>query len=121
MTDIPGELRIQTTRDPGVLTLALRGELDLASAPALKRELSDALASGAERVVVDLRELEYMDSSGLLVLLDAHQRLREDGHARLFLRSGQPNIQRFFELTSTDSVFQFETPEGKDAAAPKRR
>jgi anti-sigma B factor antagonist len=112
---VPGELKIETTRDRETLTLALRGELDLASAPALKRELHNAQASGAERIVVDLGELEFMDSAGFHVLLDAHQRLRAEQRSTLVLRRGRRSIMRVFELTSTDFIFQFE------AARPSRR
>lgn len=116
---MPRELTIETTRDRETLTLVLRGELDLASAPTLRRHLHGAQASGAHRVVVDLRELEFLDSAGLHVLLDAHQRLRAPQHPRLFLRRGRPSIQRLFELTSTASVFQFET-DRRDRASARR-
>jgi len=104
---MPGELRVERTRDREELVLALHGELSLASAPELQRELREAQTSGAERVVVDLRGLEFLDSAGLHVLLDAHQRLSVQQCPALFLRRGRPSVQRLFELTSTDSIFQF--------------
>lgn len=104
-----GELQIETTREREALVLALRGELDLASAPILRRHLRDAQTSGAERIVVDLRELAFLDSAGLHVLLDAHKQLGARQCPRLVLRRGRSNVQRVFELTATDSIFQFET------------
>ncbi len=118
---MPGELRIETTWDGEALTLALRGELDLASARTLKRHLEEAQAGGVRRVVVDLCELEFLDSAGLHVLLDAHQRLRAHQRTGLFLRRGRRSIQRLFELTSTDSVFQFETDRRDRAPAQRCR
>ncbi len=118
---MPGELEIEPTWDRDALTLALRGELDLASAPTFERYLRNAQASGAERVVVDLRELEFLDSAGLHVLLDANQRLRAQQRPRLFLRRGRPNIQRLFELASVDSIFEFETDRRDRPSAQRRR
>jgi anti-sigma B factor antagonist len=106
---MPGELKIESTWALKVLTLTLRGELDLASAPMLERHLHDAQASGAERVVVDLGGLEFLDSAGLHVLLDADRRLRARQRPGLLLRRGRPSVQRYFELTSADSIIEFET------------
>jgi anti-sigma B factor antagonist len=78
--------------------LALRGELDLASSTELEQELDRLLASGANQVVVDLRELEFMDSTGLSVLINAHQRAQQAG-ARLSLIKGPPQVQRLLSLT----------------------
>ena len=58
-------------------TLALGGELDLVSSPALDRTLDAVLASDAELIVVDLRGLEFMDSTGLHVLVKAQHRMDE--------------------------------------------
>ena len=55
------------------------GELDLASSPALEQELERGAASRAVVVIVDLRKLEFMDSTGLSVLVRAHQRAAENG------------------------------------------
>jgi anti-sigma B factor antagonist len=102
-----GELVISSQHDPQLLVLTLSGELDLASAPALEQVLSDAQETGVDRVVVDLSRLEFSDSAGLHVLLDAHRRLRGSGQ-RLVLRRGPRVIQRLFALTGTDSIFRFE-------------
>jgi anti-sigma B factor antagonist len=104
-----GQLAIRSQRAPGVLILELRGELDLASAPALQRHVAGALALGSGRVVIDLSRLEFLDSTGLQVLLYAHRKLRENGQA-LSLRRGPRAIQRLFEVTHTISLFCFEPP-----------
>jgi anti-anti-sigma factor len=102
-----GLLVIRTERDEQVLVLTLSGELDLASAPALERQLDDARDVGVPRVVVDLSGLEFFDSAGLHVLLDAHRRLRGNGQG-LVLRRGPRAVQRMFELTHTLTIFRFE-------------
>jgi anti-sigma B factor antagonist len=112
--DVPEEislaqLAIRGRRAPGMLILELRGELDLASAPALQRHVAGALALGSGRVVIDVARPEFLDSTGLQVLLYAHRRLRENGQT-LSLRRGPRAIQRLFEVTHTVNVVCFEPP-----------
>ncbi len=107
-TTVAGALVIRTERVAQTLVLALSGELDLASAPALERQLQAAETSGLARVVVDLRELEFLDSAGLHVLLEAHRRWAESG-LQLVLRPGPRSVQRMFELTGTVSALRFES------------
>ncbi len=102
-----GELVIRTKREQEVWVLALHGQLDLASAPALQQQLDAARAVGVRRVVVDLSGLEFLDSTGLQVLLYAQRRLASNRQA-LSLRRGSRAIQRVFELTHTEGVFPFE-------------
>lgn len=102
-----GSLVIRSERDAQVLVLTLSGELDLASAPALERQLDDARDVAVPRVVVDLSGLEFFDSAGLHVLLDAHRKLRGNGQG-LVLRRGPRAVQRMFELTHTLTIFRFE-------------
>jgi anti-sigma B factor antagonist len=87
--------------------LALHGELDLASAPQLERELVDAPATDGKGLVIDLSGLEFMDSTGLHLLLAANQRSQENGQRRS-LRPGPPAVHRVFELTKTTTLFRFE-------------
>lgn len=104
----PGALLILTKREADVLILELRGELALASAPELARRLHDEEAIGVGlRVVIDLSGVEFLDSAGLHVLLDAQRRLRERGTG-LFLRRGPRAVQRVFELTDAFASFWFE-------------
>ncbi len=86
--------------------LVLTGDLDIASAPMLKRHLDDA-ATTSGCVVIDLSDLEFLDSTGLQLLWSAQERLLECGHA-LRLRRGRRAVQRVFELTHTVELFQFE-------------
>jgi stage II sporulation protein AA (anti-sigma F factor antagonist) len=78
--------------------ISVSGELDLASSPALEEELDRVVASGAKFVIVDLRDLEFMDSTGLSVLVKAHQRAEEQGK-RFGLVNGSQQVQRLLTLT----------------------
>jgi anti-sigma B factor antagonist len=99
-------LVIHRRHGPDDLVLALYGELDLLTAPRLRRELTEAVTDGRDRIVIDLSGLEFMDSSGLHVLLEASERARGNDH-RLSLRSAPPRVHRLFELTGTIRRFDF--------------
>ncbi len=107
MSGRPGELEFSHERHRDVVVLGVHGELDLATAPALARELHAAQKTGSKRVVVDLSELEFMDSSGLHELLRARTRASERDQ-RLSLRRGPRSVQRLFELTNTEHLFSYE-------------
>ncbi len=77
--------------------IRLSGELDLATAPQLTMRLDEALIS-ARLVVIDLRQLTFMDSTGLAVLINAHNRARR-GERRLVLIRGPLQVDRLLKLT----------------------
>jgi anti-sigma B factor antagonist len=99
------ELRADPGADPDIARLTLAGDLDLASAPELERSLS-ALQGGGRPVLLDLREVSFMDSSGLRVILGADARARSSG-SRLLLVPGPPGVQRVFQLTLLDRRLEF--------------
>jgi anti-sigma B factor antagonist len=86
-------------RDAAYLHLA--GELDIATTPQLKRELGEPRAE-ARLVVLDLRGLTFIDSSGVHAIVDAATGIGQLGHRLLVLR-GAPDIDRVFELTGSSA------------------
>ena len=78
--------------------LAVSGELDIASAPELEQALAQIHPEQTKLVVVDLRGLEFMDSTGLSIIVRAHQRLSEQD-CELTLVKGPPQVQRLLDLT----------------------
>jgi anti-sigma B factor antagonist len=95
---MPEHLKIERTADGDRLVLALYGELDLASAPALKSELHDAESNGFSHLVTDRSELEFMDSTGIALLIRA-QRTANENRKTFSLRRGPAQVQRVLELT----------------------
>src|SRR5829696_5411669 len=73
---------------PGGLVLAVSGELDLATAPAVRERLGAAVDSGVTRIVVDLRDVTFMDSIGLAAVVHARSRLLADGRLALVVAPG---------------------------------
>ena len=83
--EAPFELSVDAA--PGQVTIRVRGELDLSTLPGFAEAVVEAEASGADRVLIDLRELAFIDSSGVGELLRATDRGRRNGHALVFLRT----------------------------------
>ena len=81
-----------------VAVVALEGELDLAGAATLEQELARLESEPPEAVVLDLRAVEFMDSSGLRVIAVASRRA-EDGGRRLALVPGSEQVMRVFDIT----------------------
>jgi anti-sigma B factor antagonist len=82
------------------------GALDLATAPALDKQLAELRAAGFRALVLDLRALTFMDSTGLRTVLSWDKAARSDGFT-LAIVPGAPQIQRVFELTRTTERVTF--------------
>src|SRR5438270_12568428 len=83
--------------DAALKVLAVSGELDLASAPELRRRVDAALHDGADGIVIDLEAVQHLDSSGLAELIGAHQRATERDSKVVLVLSSQP-IRRTLEI-----------------------
>ena len=95
---MPSNLTVEVHDGAQAVVIGVTGELDLASSPALETELERGFAANAGLVIVDLRELEFMDSTGLSVLVRAHQRATENGQ-RFGVVKGPQQVQRLLSLT----------------------
>jgi anti-anti-sigma factor len=91
--------------------VVVAGELDLRTSPQLEERLTRAFDAGAELVILDLRQIEFMDSTGLRVLLTAHQRAHETGR-RFALVRGADQVERVLTLTGVrDLLTVVDAPE----------
>ena len=85
--------------------LALRGELDMLSAPLLARQIDAVEGRKPARIVLDLGELSFMDVSGLRAILDAARSARRDGRT-VAVANPMPHIIRLLELTAIDQTLE---------------
>ena len=87
VTTTSGEPRgIQLTEetfDPSGLAITVTGELDIATAPALRERLDAAIEAGTHRLVIDLTSISFLDSVALATIVHAKQRLPEGGQMAL--------------------------------------
>ena len=86
--------------------VSLHGELDGANAKALEDEFIRIEATSTSRIVLDLSELEFIDSTGLAVILRADRRAKNDGHVLRVLRPNR-KVGRIFEISGLDQVLAF--------------
>lgn len=97
------EFRVDVHSADRKVVLELTGELDVASSPALEQAIAGARA--AETVVVDLRTLEFIDSTGLGVLVRAHHDALARGQ-EFALVQGQGQVQRLLMITGLADQLQ---------------
>ncbi len=101
----PGELRIAVRRSGPVRIVSVGGELDHDSADGLRTALSGLPEDGLARILVDLAELSFCDSTGLNILLRARLDAELAG-VRLELAGPRPAVVRLFAVTGADTVLR---------------
>jgi anti-anti-sigma factor len=92
--------------DDGVRVIAVRGELDLSTAAELEGPLNDAISSGDVSVLIDLSECEFIDSTGIALIVRAWQRLDRsaggEGSGRVVICSYNDQVRRVLEITGLE-------------------
>lgn len=85
----------------GVRVVAVRGELDLSTAPDLEGPLEQALAGGEASVLIDLTECEFIDSTGIAMIVRAWQQVDGDNEHRghLVISNSNQQVQRVLEIS----------------------
>jgi anti-anti-sigma factor len=105
----PDPFRCETGRDGDGAWVRPIGELDLDTAPLLEEQLAAARARGAARLVLDLRGLTFMDSTGLRLVIRWDTAGREDGF-EFAIVPGSEVVQRVFRLTGMDEYLRVADP-----------
>jgi len=99
-------IEITVEHADGVPVVRVVGDVDLATAPQLDAILNQ-FSGEQSRLVVDLRDVSFLDSSGLSVLVQCRQRLTQGSdRSMLTLVVNRPSIQRVLEVTGLDQVFE---------------
>jgi anti-sigma B factor antagonist len=92
-----------------VCTISPRGELDLRTAPQLDGAIIEAVEGNCSDIEVDLRNLTFMDSTGLRIVTLAYERCQERGKTFSILPE-PPRVQRVFEITGLIEMLPFRSP-----------
>jgi len=100
-----GRLIVQRTQAADTVTLELRGELDLASTKALQREMERAQDCVSHKLIVDLGEVTFMDSTGVSALVRALQHAERNEY-RLCLRRLPAQARRVLEMAGVLPRFE---------------
>ena len=105
MSPVPFEVRNESLED-GVHTFKVVGELDLNTAPELEEPLESALGNGNAAVLIDLSGCEFIDSTGIALIVRAWQRVDRDageGSGRLVICCSNDQVQRLLKITGVES------------------
>jgi anti-anti-sigma factor len=110
--DLPEPFRCDVHPERAAVRVVPHGELDLSTAPQLEARLQELIGSGWSRIAVDLGELNFIDSTGVNLLVRFARFARADGWS-LELRPGRQPVQRVFELTGTTASLPFGPDNGR--------
>lgn len=98
------DLEMEVLEQQGASVLVVHGQIDVHTAPRLREQLVELVTQGARRIVVDLNDVDFLDSTGLGVLVGVLKRVRtHDGE--LVLACQRPRVLKVFEITGLTSVF----------------
>jgi anti-sigma B factor antagonist len=93
--------------EDGIRAFTVRGELDVSTAPQLERKLEQALADSGASIMLDLSECEFIDSTGIALIVRTWQRLDRKagggGEGRLVLCSHNHQVRRLLKITGVES------------------
>lgn len=98
-------MKIDLKRENDVLTISLEGRLDTSSAPELDAELNGAL-EGVKTLYFDFKDLDYLSSAGLRILLITHKTMSKQG--KMILRNVNDLIMETFDMTGFSSILTIE-------------
>lgn len=102
---VPDDFDVDITADGGDVIVAIRGEIDVLTAPFLWEQMEPALAGVTGKLVLDFAEVAFIDSMGLGVIVRAHSRLRgETAERRIIVRHLNAHARKVFEITGLDRV-----------------
>ena len=103
-----GVLKIESTREGDTHRVRLLGEFDLSGARPFEEEMRRVEGGGAAQIVIDLSGLEFMDSTGLRLLLESDKRQRDsaDGSRVRYLRP-EGEVARLLHITRVDDRLDF--------------
>lgn len=100
------DFQVNVSEGNGVVSLSLVGELDLATAGRFESELRRAEDGRPPVLVIDLRELRFIDSTGLRLIIGAHAKAKEDGR-RMAIVPGPESVHKVFELALLEKRLDF--------------
>ena len=96
---------VPTARREGTNVFAsIRGEIDLHNSPDVREVLLDILLTPPLKLILNLSQVPYMDSSAIAVLVEALQKMRKIG-GRIFLTDLQPRVRGLLEIARLDTIF----------------
>ncbi len=113
-SELPESFSVSAAVHGATATVSPAGEIDIDTHGRVREEIRAQIAAGATRIVLDLRRVTFMDSSGLHLVLDVESESRR-GSFEFAIVPGGPEVQRLFDLVTEGHRLTFAEPPG-DAA-----
>jgi anti-sigma B factor antagonist len=101
----PQPLRLEVFGDGKQPLVRITGEIDVTTAPLVRSQLANLVDSGAQRILLDLDGVHFIDSTGLGVLVGTLRRLQEERGGRVRVEAVQDRVRRIFEITGLGPMF----------------
>lgn len=98
-------MKIQMTNRGDAQVIELEGELDFHSSPELRAKLGELTGKQTSKILIDLRRVDYMDSSGIATFVEAFQKTKRY-NGRLVLAELTPGVRSVFEIAKLESIFE---------------
>lgn len=98
-------MNIQSTNQGDIHILELSGELDYHSSPDLRTQLNELVGKQTPKILVDLKGIDYMDSSGIATFVEAFQKTKRY-QGKLILAALTDTVRGVFEIAKLDSIFE---------------
>ena len=96
-------------RGPGICAIILKGEVDYATSPQLRSEMTELFRKDLKQIVVDLSRVDYIDSSGIATLIEGQRQSKRRGF-RFTLAEMSPRIEAAFDLANVRDIFKVISP-----------
>ena len=103
-------MKINEKRQDGVWIVEVSGEVDFHSSPDLREKLGKVADSQAEKVVINLKNVSYIDSSGLATFVEALQKIKRY-KGKFVLAELAPAVRSVFEIAKLDTIFSLASSE----------
>jgi anti-sigma B factor antagonist len=102
---VPDDFSVDITADGGDVVVAVRGELDVLTAPFLWEQMEPSLARVTGKLILDFTELGFIDSMGLGVIVRAQSRMRgEQPERQVVVRHPNAHARKVLEITGLDRI-----------------
>jgi anti-sigma B factor antagonist len=115
VSPVPFEVESEELED-GIRAFTVRGELDMNTAPELEQKLDEALADSGASIMLDLCECEFIDSTGIALIVRAWRRLDssagDEAGGRLVLCSHNHQVRRLLKITGVESSISMHEQRG---------
>ena len=109
-------MQIRMDEKDGISVFRMNGDIDINTSPEVKRSFDDAIKQKKEKVVINLKDVSYVDSSGLATLVEILKNLRAYG-GKMKLTNLSSKVKGLFEITKLDKLFDIVGEEDEAVAS----